>query len=222
MATQKFDVSDEGVATLVRDVLTREKSRAEGQASYLRTLIAATQIELGSQPKMGGRGRVKPVEVAEAMKAINVTHGRFYAIVLAQLEAEPDAKERNSQSGFARSAVSTFRSAVRLGLNPLEIVIPTVSKGWLREWTRAHRAEAIGPMSVSAAQRSARALVKRLAALIEPMSDEAKAEVLTAFHADVDALDVTVNYDPQERFTKSHVIPTRPRLRQPAGTRAAA
>jgi hypothetical protein len=210
--TEKIEVSDSAVTALVRDIINREKSRAEGQASYLRTLIAAVQTELGIVPRMAARGRVKPVTAEEASTAINTVHGRFYALVLAELDQTLDAQTRNAQSGFARSTVSTLRAAVRLGLNPLELVIPTVSKGWLRQWAQDHKPEADGPMPVSTAEHKAKGLVKRLAALIEPMSAEAKAEILVAFHLELAELDKAVRFSPEKLMQFD--VP-KPRLRIP-------
>lgn len=224
MKLEKIEVTDTAVAAMVRDILKRETSRAEGQATYLRTLTAAVQVELGGAPRMTSRGRVKVAAPDAAIDAVGKAHTRFYAIVLAELDQTQDAQTRNAQSGFARSAVSTLRSAVRAGLNPLEIVIPEVTKGSLRTWTKAHTPEVAGaistgggPISMSEAERAAKVLVKRLAALIEPMSQEAKAEVLTVFHAELATLNAEVNYEPA-----APAILAAPRLRRPNGHRLAA
>lgn len=205
-------VDDASVVAMVRDVLTREKGSREGQSTYLRALTAAVQVELGSEPRMaGGRGRIKGVTIEAAMEAVAQAHGRFYAIVLTELDPNLDARTRNGQSGFARSAVSTLRAAVKAGLNPLEIVLPALTKEWLRAWAKQHKTPDL--FNVTDATRKARLLLRRLGEVVAAIPDKDKGQVMDFVHKELEALDAVVQYSPGEGHDQTHVIPTRGRAR---------
>jgi len=118
--TQAVDLSDDALVSMIRATLAANTEDRKAQGTYLRTLAAAVQVELGGVP---ARGRIKAVSVEEAVAALNACNQRFYALVLAALDANGtiDALERNSRSGFARSAASTLRAAFRAGLSPLQL-----------------------------------------------------------------------------------------------------
>lgn len=177
MKTQrKIEVGEAAVVAMVRDVLKRDTAGQEGLATYLRTLAAAVQVELGGTPRMADRGHVRKVTVEDALAALTTVNNRFYAIVLAELNPRLDALTRNAQSGFARSSASSLRTAFREGLNPLAMVLPKLTKGWLRTWTAEHRPEAT-PVD---ATRRVKSLAKRLHALIEPLPAAEKTEALVS------------------------------------------
>ena len=187
----KPDLTDGGILRMVKDVLARDSASREGQSTYLRTLVAGVQVELGGKPVFGPvRGRVKVVTVDEALAAMSIVNGRFYGFVLEAVNAEsPDAtaRERNAKSGFARSAASTLRAAIRAGLNPLTVTLPSATKEGLRQWTAQHRPDKEKP-TITDAARKAKALIKRLAEILEPMSGAEKATILEQVHADMAAM----------------------------------
>jgi hypothetical protein len=184
----KIPVDDATVVAIVRDVIARKTASAEGQGTYLRTLVAAVQVELGQRPRLvaGGRGRVRKLEPEAALAAVEATHKRFYAIVLAEIDPKLDALVRNAQSAFARSAVSTLRTAVRLGLNPLEIVAASVTKDWLRAWTRDHKPDA-QPTLDKALQRT-RGLMRRLSGMVTSLSPTEQREVMALVNQELSTL----------------------------------
>jgi hypothetical protein len=198
-ASWKPDLTDGGIARMVKDVLARDTASREGQSTYLRTLVAGVQVELAGKAVMGPvRGRVKSVTVDEALGALAIVNGRFYGFVLEAVNEEnPDAtaRERNARSGFARSAAATFRAALRAGLNPLTVTLPSATKEGLRNWTAQHRPTKDKP-SISEGIKRARALVKRLADIIQPMTGAEKAAILEQVHADIATMAQVVAEEP--------------------------
>jgi hypothetical protein len=195
----KPDLTDGGIVRMVKDVLARDTASRESQSTYLRTLVAGVQVELSGKPVLGPvRGRVKSVTVEDALGALAIVNGRFYGFVLEAVNAEnPDAsaRERNARSGFARSAAATLRAAMRAGLNPLTVTLPSATKEGLRNWTAQHRPDKEKP-SVTEGIRKARALVKRLADILQPMTGAEKATILEQVHADVAAMAQVVADEP--------------------------
>jgi hypothetical protein len=201
MATAKWkpDLTDGGIVRMVKDVLARDTASRESQSTYLRTLVAGVQVELAGKPVFGpARGRVKAVTVDEALGALAIVNGRFYGFVLEAVNEEnPDAnaRERNARSGFARSAAATLRAALRAGLNPLTVALPSATKEGLRQWTAQHQPAKEKP-SIADGVRKARALIKRLAEILQPMTGAEKASILEQVHADIATMAQVVAEEP--------------------------
>jgi hypothetical protein len=184
---QMFKIDDRSVTLMVRDLLRRDDASRAGATTYLRTLIAAVQVALGGKVRVAAQGRVKEVTTDEALAALNAENGRFYSIVLAELPDGLEARERNARSGFARSAVSTIRAAIRAGLNPLEIVVPGATKDGLRQFAKAHSpAPAI---TTTAAQQTAKFLIRRIGKLLEGLNDDDKADVIEFVHNELNEVE---------------------------------
>jgi hypothetical protein len=202
-----YALDDGSLKAMVRDVLARTEAGRVGQSTYLKTLMAAVQVEVGGKPVEGQpRGKVKSITVDDAIAALGRAHGRFYSVVLSELGPELDAQERNSKSAFARSSAATIRAALRTGLNPLTVPLPALTKEALRLWTREHAGEK-SPPDIKTAVRRARLLVRRLSAIIEPMGDEEKSVVIEAVQKDLEALSLVVEYVPADDFgSRTHII----------------
>lgn len=105
-------IADKEIAEITTAILTAAKDGETGRTTYLRTLIAATQEELGSK-----KGQEPLVQLA----ALTTTHERFYAIALdaAQPFVPKTQKDRgealHARLNFARTAVSALRGHVRAG-----------------------------------------------------------------------------------------------------------
>lgn len=187
-AITKIQTDDASVTALVRDCLAREVEGKACRTSYLRTLIAAVQVALGSSPRLiGARGRIRHVAMPEALEALAQVNERFYGIVMQEIPTTLDAKTRNAQSGFARSAASTLRSAIHAGLNPLELVVPSVTKEMLRQWTAEHRPDETPTLAL--ALRRARSGMQRIGAMIAGLAMPEQAEVLEAIRRELEALE---------------------------------
>lgn len=187
MNTKVFSTDDVAVTAMIREVLSRESGSREGQSTYLRTLVAAVQEGLGRSPTLAPvSGRAKRIPIERALEALETAHGRFYGIVLQEVNTGDDARTRNAQTGFARSAASTLRSAVRLGLNPLTLVVPAVTKESLRAWAREHTPEV--PVDATEATKQAGALLDQLAELMESVPEDEREDVLEQVHAKLESL----------------------------------
>lgn len=209
MKTFNFAVSDADVTKMIAAVIVSEATGDAGRSTYLRSLAASIQVELGGKPLTAPpRGRVKRIDPEEALAALTTVNARFYALVLTAIDGkELDAKTRNAKSGFARSAASTLRSALKWGLNPLSIVIPDVTKESLRSWTAEHRPPPV--VDTAAGIKRARALIRQLSEFIEPLTDRDKTVVMAQFHSELDGLDAVVNYvPPGDPHRRTHIIPT--------------
>jgi hypothetical protein len=205
MATIEYN--ENAVRSLVRVILDGDAAARNGSVSYLRTLSAATQHELGKPVTAKPvKGRVKGIPVEDALAALGVVHGRFLAIVVAEI-GDVDPRTRNARSNFARTAASTLRAAYRAGLNPLAVVSTTVTKEWLRTWTEAHR-EKIAP-DAAAGIRRARGLLRRLTELLDALDDRDKRPVLDIVHAEVQTMDATAHYEPAEATAPPRIVSTR-------------
>lgn len=163
--TIKIDTDDAAVQALVRGMLKQDAGCREGRATYLRTLTAALQIELGGAPRMSAtRGRIRAALMPEALAGLAKVNERFYGIVVAELDPKLTPVERNAKSGFARSAASTLRTAIHAGINPLALILPTLTKESLREWTAEHTGmtETEAEATMRNTQRMIRRVVKNV------------------------------------------------------------
>lgn len=105
-------VTDKDIAEITTAILTAAKDGETGRVTYLRTVIAATQEELG-----GKKGQEPKLQLA----ALSAVHERFYAVALeaAQPFVPKTQKDRgealHGRLNFARTAVSALRGHVRAG-----------------------------------------------------------------------------------------------------------
>lgn len=208
MKPDLFVTDDAAVGTLVRTVLSSAQASDGGKATYLRSLAAGTQVELGAKPVLAApRGRKKAPDTNASLDALERVHKRFYAVVIGAVNELPglDAVERNSRSGFARSAMSTLRRAIRYGLNPLTIVIPDLTKTGLREWANKHSPP---PAPVTAAQgiERVRTIVRDLVSLVEHVEKKDQAAVISQFYAELDEVDGALTL-PQPATRRAAVAP---------------
>ena len=196
--TTKIATDDASVTALVRDVLTKERDGKEGRTSYLRLLVAAIQVALGASPRIvTGRGRTRKVDMPEALAAFAEVNARFYEIVLAELPRNLDPLARNAQSGFARSAASTLRAAIHAGLNPLDLVVPTVTKDFLRAFTSDHATDR--PMTLGLAVRRAKSAMQRMTTVLQPLSPAERHEVIEAMKREIANLEAMDDAPPLRR-----------------------
>lgn len=191
MRTETFVTDDASIARVVRSVMDASQTNEMGKATYLRSIAAGLQVELGGKPVLlPVRGsRRKRTDTSAALAALERVNKRFYEVVLTVVnELEADALARNARSGFARSAVSTLRRAIRLGLNPATIVIPDLTKSGLREWADKHAGQ---PSTITAARgiERVRALVQDLVDLVERVEKKDQAAVIAQFYQELDAVD---------------------------------
>lgn len=160
--------------------------------TYLRALIATTQVRLGlDEPRTSAlRGRIGPPEDSEAdLEVLKAVHAEFYAAVLTAVttpdiastaglrkaEAARRAKERNRRSNFARSAKSTLAKYIKSGGNVRGLCVTSVTKQQLRDLTAKATGGAQELSLETRAKRFASRMVKQLEGLHEQDADLAQA-----------------------------------------------
>ncbi len=222
------------VETLAHERYTNAAATAAGDGSYLRIVLVAAQSKLG-RPR--GRGTKPNIEAQLAV--LTAVHELFYAAVLRgvttpDIAIEPalDTKEqrrrslaRNSRSAFARTAVSTLTTYVRLGgdLRPLDPA--TVTKGGLRAAMAPPTPTDKVARQIETAQG---ALLRALARRARDNPDEARAAAEAAVEALQTALDAMDAQPPApqpgqriERRRATDVGPARTRVGVPQFHRGA-
>lgn len=125
------------VETLAAAIIDGVQSTESGRSTYLRTLIATTQSELGMKARL--RNASSSAKLPEAtidlhLKAFESVAKRFGDAVSRVAKATvpmPDAALLRSRTGFARSAASTVRSYIRSGADVSLLAAHSVTKSSL-------------------------------------------------------------------------------------------
>ena len=121
-------IQDTEVTTIVQSILSADGLITGGRTTYLRTLVQATQEELGK-----GKGEPAKAQLAALLK----THKRFYAVALAAAQAfvpkstKGRAIELHRRINFARTSLSAVRGHIRAGSDVCGLNASKVSKGSL-------------------------------------------------------------------------------------------
>lgn len=161
-----FATSPTEITALAREIMSHQAAGVAGRATYLRTLLANVQIELVGKPVLRAlRGNYKKPDRPAVMAAFDKVQEACYEAVLAALPEGISADEKQSRTGFARSAASTLRRALKLGWAPL-VALPEVSKGQLAGWIEKHRPAPRKP-TLERVQRRVASLVDRIQAVIK-------------------------------------------------------
>lgn len=142
IARKHYVATEAEVEALAHAQYSAAATVSEGQATYLRVLVAASQARLGK----GKPGRRPVVSVTSQGEVVEAVHAVFYNAVLRGITTDDithdgnvDAAEqrrrtleRNRRSAFARSAVSTLRAFVQGGGDIRTLTVETVTKAELR------------------------------------------------------------------------------------------
>jgi hypothetical protein len=174
--TKEFVTSTADVTKLAHAIINADASSAGGRATYLRSLLAATQAELGGKPVLRIQGRPKRPELELAAQTFDKVADGFYAAVLTAVPEGLTAQERQGKTSFARSAAATLRRAIKTGWNPLGEAVTSVSKGKLTAWIKEHSAPR--PITAKAAEQRVMSKVGEIADLIDRLPKEEGARVL--------------------------------------------
>lgn len=150
------------ITNLTAMLLEHQDAEIAGRATYLRSLLAAVQIELSGKPVLRaprpGRSTVKPEDA------------------LAALPEAMSPQDKQARTGFARSSTSTLRRAIALGWNPLTTSLAQISKVTLRRFIDEHKPPA--PPSAKRAEKAVLRSVERIAQYLEGLDEDAAAGIL--------------------------------------------
>lgn len=132
-----FIADDSDVAKIAQSVFDSLNEGESGRRTYLKSLVATTQSELGSKPRIRSgttKSKLDASGIEEQLKALTAVHERFYNIVT-RVAAETlpagqkdKAIEINRRTNFARTALYAVRMFVRAGHDITEIGVQSVTK----------------------------------------------------------------------------------------------
>lgn len=207
------------VTELAREIINAQDAEVGGRSTYLRSLLAAVQIELGGKAVLRPpRTPVKAILTEQSLSALEKVHARFYEACLAACPSGMSSADREARCNFARTSASTLRRAIAFGWNPVSIPLADVTKVSLRRFIDEHR-----PPRVPTVRRTTTAvmrLVERIKDLANALPDDTEAIALLA--QAVEALDADVGQVPhtatQRLFARSRVV--RSALHPPTPARA--
>lgn len=186
LETKGYVASDADIEALVKQVLSASQDVESGRATYLRSLVATTQNELGAKPRVRSSGKIPkltPEQIEGQLAALAKTHARFYEHVVKVASADipagkTQALELNRRTNFARSAVSTVRGWIKDGNDITAVAAVRVTKAQLavRAGPRKARPPNVKRLK-AAAERQSKGLIKTLLELAESDKEAAIAEL---------------------------------------------
>lgn len=184
------------ITELAAQIMQHADAETGGRATYLRSLLAAVQIELSGKPVLRApRAGVRTPSTEQSLAAFEKVNSIFYEAVLAAVPADMDALDRNARTSFARSSASTLRRSIALGWNPLGTELGKASKVMLRRWIDEHRPSTAPSMKRVAA--TVKRYVDKIAAMVEGLDDQDAASILSEAIEALDSLGLTEVVTPQ-------------------------
>jgi hypothetical protein len=139
-------ITDKDVNDILQSIFSSQDTAGAGRTNYLRTLIVATQEELGHK---------KGEPVTTQLGAVKRVHERFYDLVLKAAApfvpkgTKDRAVELHRRANFARTSLSAVRGHIRAGEDIVTLSAAKATKGALARKERP-------PKSMSAKQWRAR------------------------------------------------------------------
>lgn len=123
LESKNFIATDDDVAKIAQAIVAADGEADNGRKSYLRSLIATTQRDLGVEPRMrnGKSSKLEPEETEKQLAALSLVHERFYAIILKvtseAVTGGPRGRsiEINRLTNFARTALYAVRTWMKAG-----------------------------------------------------------------------------------------------------------
>lgn len=139
--------NDAAVRGLARAYVSGAAMLNGARTGYLRVLLAHSQIALGlTEPRITSAKHITVLSAADKTAqrtALDATADRLYKLVLDEvgngLKGRGAAIERHSRTAFARSAASTLRACVSVGIDLRNIGVADAAKGALAKLASARR-----------------------------------------------------------------------------------
>lgn len=173
--TNQYIATAADVEKLALSILTADQQVQGGRGTYLKAMVATTQAELGSPPRMRNTraDRIEGDEVVAHLKAFEAVFSRFHEAVVkaaGSLEPKPDSETLRARTAFSRSAGSTLRGFIRAGNDVRSLAAHKVTKASLAT-PRSKR-----KFSVDALRTRATAAAETLAGIVKNLSAANSAE----------------------------------------------
>lgn len=158
LAQRHYVANDQQIRTLAQAYCDAQERASQVNGTFLRVLIAGTQIAMGTQPRLrASRDKLPDFDVTEDLRTLNKVHLHYYEVILdaivtddirdnpklRQAEKSRRAMERNRRTNFARTAKATLVAYVRAGGNVRSLVVPTVTKASLRAFAEQARSKEV-------------------------------------------------------------------------------
>lgn len=175
--TNQYIATAGDVEKLALSILSADQQSLGGMGTYLKALVATTQAELGSPPRMRNvrTDRLSDEEATAHLKGFEAVAKRFYDAVMKA--AEPlytDSEERRSRTGKFRSAGSTVRGFIRANNDVRALAAHKVTKAALAT-PRSKR-----KFSVDALKKRALSTTEQLVGIVKNLSAANSAEAKEA------------------------------------------
>lgn len=224
----KLITTPEGIFTLTRTILKARGTADAGGQTYFHALIAATQQELGTEPRernaTGRAPRLTEEGVATQLTALSAVHTRFYQSVLRACSEDlpggtARALELNRRSNFARTAMGTVRRWIKAGGNITTVAAQRASKRTLQVLSRPRAATP--KLLARRVERGITELIEDTGQLAQADRAAAVTQLQTAISALAEKLNSieghTATRDPVQALAQHRVLKTKAGMFYPMG-----
>lgn len=141
LESKHYLASSTEVEAITKAVLEARATGGESRASYLKVLVAKTRERLGMPPRQRHApaiGHLSTQKRDEHVAALKSVHKELYAIVDATVRSlGRTGKTLNRDTNFARTAVSTVKSWIRVGGDIARLAPGMVTKSYLATVARS-------------------------------------------------------------------------------------
>lgn len=179
LAQRHYLASDDDVRVLARVSVAGTAMLETSRACYMRVLLAHSQVALGlSEPREHSARALAPIDKdarAAQRSKFDEVNARLYALVLAENPSgrgKGAALERHSRTAFARSAASTLRGAIAVGVDLTALGVADTSKGSLAKLTAARTTKRARPQQ--SVKRKLSALRRRITGALDALDKSDK------------------------------------------------
>lgn len=114
LESRDFIATESDIQDLTKRRISASKQLDNSSETYLKVLVATTQAELGSSPRQRQvRGEVAADDIPIQLAALEAVHTRFYAVVIATLQASLTGRNVKTQAQRKATKERTYKHLVR-------------------------------------------------------------------------------------------------------------